>query len=692
MHKVYFLNHLIVLILCMTLNACAQPTELEIKYGLDAYYFEGLQLVNEGKSDIAATTFQKSTNSKNKIISELATERMIASLPEDKRVSTAENLYRRKRNDFTLGLLLQELFAKENYRRILALTSTLDYEKSDDKLIFYKCAALLKSKDPSFPGIFNKWAIVKPFSSYHQEIFAMVQEEDDNEFAFSSDLVRFSNAASLVDWSTSFSYVYRVLADKKNRQPHIMQYAGKTLLNGSSKYEYNASILENASPVQDGAQFYADFYTARMLEKVENQKELAASKYQSAIKKVVDEKQFDLGLWYYLNLLMEISPQRAALTVDKYKEQWYNPSYFDDFFDALSVKLLAEKSWETYYKTAKMIDGYASDEVSAKFAYVSARLIESELFTPQLVSKEQECQILYSRALHSGTDLYYKLLAAKKLGMSQGDIEAEFSEMYKKPAEGEFVANKEIERLIEGYIDFDLVDEVFPVAFEKIDEISLDCATKAASYLQSKGIDDERFSHLSLRIAAKKYRKSEAPLNEEIQKLCFPRYFPDVIEANAAEKHLDEYLLYALIRTESYFDANAESWAGAIGLSQLMPATAAELARRAHLETYDLKDAGTNVDFGSSYLAELIRSLNGNTVLAACAYNGGIGRIRNMKKTNAEILAMENIPTDLFVELIPINETRNYGQKVSSGAAMYAYLYYGKNPLDVISDLIFTEH
>ena len=208
MHKVYFPTSLIILVLCMTFSACAQqPTELELKYGVDAYYFEGVCLVNEGETELASTKFQRASNSKNKLIADLSTEQMIANLPEEKRVSAAENLYRRKRNDFTLALLLQELFAKENYKRILALTPNLDFEKSDDKVIFYRCAALLKAKDPSFPGIFNKWSLVKPFSNYHQQIFAMVQEEDDNEFAFSSDLVRFSNAASLADWATSFAYV-----------------------------------------------------------------------------------------------------------------------------------------------------------------------------------------------------------------------------------------------------------------------------------------------------------------------------------------------------------------------------------------------------------------------------------------------------------------------------------------------------
>ena len=169
--------------------------------------------------------------SKNKLIAEFSTEQMIVNLPKEKRLAAAENLYRRKRNNQTLGILLRELFDSENYKRILALTSNLDFSKSDDNLLFYRCAALLKSKDPSFPGIFNKWTLEKSFSPFHQQIFAMVQEEDDNEYAFSSDLVRFSNAASLADWSTSSSYAYRVLADKKNRQPHIMQYAGKALLN-----------------------------------------------------------------------------------------------------------------------------------------------------------------------------------------------------------------------------------------------------------------------------------------------------------------------------------------------------------------------------------------------------------------------------------------------------------------------------
>ncbi len=691
MHKIYFPGQLTVLILCMTFSACAQqPTELELKYGVDASYFEGLRLVLEEKTELAVPKFQKSSMSKNKLIAEFSTEQMIVNLPKEKRLAAAENLYRRKRNYQTLSILLRELFDSENYKRILALTSNLDFSKSDDNLLFFRCAALLKSKDPSFPGIFNKWTLEKSFSPFHQQIFAMVQEEDDNEYAFSSDLVRFSNAASLADWSTSSSYAYRVLADKKNRQPHIMQYAGKALLNGSSKYEANADTLEKSIPVHDGSQFYVDFYAGRMLEKIDEKKELAVAKYQSAMKNAGDEEQFDLGLWYYLNLLKEISPQRAVGALEKYRTQWHDPNYFDDFFDNLSAKLLGEKSWDAYYKAARVIDGFASDESTAKFSYVSARLIECGVLTLQGISADDECLRLYSRALHSGFDLYYKFLAAKKLGMSQGDIEAELNGMYVTTDGGEFVADKEIERLIEGFIDFDLYDELYSFCYEHVHEISMECAKKAASYLQLCGdTNDEIFYPQSLRIAARKFRKSDAPLDLAMQKLTFPRYYMDIVYQNASEKKLSEPVLYALIRTESYFDAKAESWAGAIGLSQLMPSTAAELARRSQLEEYDLKDAATNLSFGASYLAEMIRSTEGNIVLASCAYNGGIGRIRSWKKSFPNILGMEKVPTDLFVELIPIAETRNYGQKISAGAAMYAYLYYDENPLDVIANLIF---
>lgn len=100
----------------------------------------------------------------------------------------------------------------------------------------------------------------------------------------------------------------------------------------------------------------------------------------------------------------------------------------------------------------------------------------------------------------------------------------------------------------------------------------------------------------------------------------------------AADTHQVDYaLLQALIATESRFDAGAVSPKGAIGLMQLMPATAARYGvagdKKASLET-KLKDPKTNIAAGTRYLRDLIRMFPGQLELALAAYNAGEGAVQ----------------------------------------------------------------
>lgn len=92
------------------------------------------------------------------------------------------------------------------------------------------------------------------------------------------------------------------------------------------------------------------------------------------------------------------------------------------------------------------------------------------------------------------------------------------------------------------------------------------------------------------------------------------------IDAVASRHALEPALLEALVRVESCFDPGARSRAGAVGLTQLMPATAAELG------VTDPLDAAANLDGGARYLAAMLRRF-GNETLALAAYNAGPGNV-----------------------------------------------------------------
>jgi soluble lytic murein transglycosylase len=173
-----------------------------------------------------------------------------------------------------------------------------------------------------------------------------------------------------------------------------------------------------------------------------------------------------------------------------------------------------------------------------------------------------------------------------------------------------------------------------------------------------------------------------------------PQGYKEMVEKYAHEQGLSPALLFALLRVESAFDANAVSGAGAQGLAQLMKDTARDMAQRyqrtqrlsgsgggSHsLQKLNLLDPDTSIHLGAYYLRYL-EEHNSSTMLALLAYNGGMGRVRKWQA------AARDIESDLFIETINIDETRNYGKQVLSCAAVYGWLYYGLSMEEVAADI-----
>lgn len=124
-------------------------------------------------------------------------------------------------------------------------------------------------------------------------------------------------------------------------------------------------------------------------------------------------------------------------------------------------------------------------------------------------------------------------------------------------------------------------------------------------------------------------------------------------------------LVCAVINAESGYDPDAVSSVGAVGLMQLMPSTAGEIAQKLGIDEYDLCNPGTNINFGTYYLAYLYRQFN-NWETAVAAYNAGI---RNVKLW----LKDENYsPDGVTLIKIPFGETERYIKKVFSAREIYA--------------------
>jgi soluble lytic murein transglycosylase len=171
------------------------------------------------------------------------------------------------------------------------------------------------------------------------------------------------------------------------------------------------------------------------------------------------------------------------------------------------------------------------------------------------------------------------------------------------------------------------------------------------------------------------------PLTQERAARLFPTPFEEIVSAKAQSEGLEVSLLYGLIRAESSFDTDAKSWVGAQGLTQLMPATAAETAQKLRMKTYDLGLPEDNIAIGARYLSDMIRD-QGRIYLALMAYNAGGGRIKPWKTS------MGKLPEEIFVEAAPLQETRGYVKKILVSTVMTGMLHYGKT-LDSMVRLIY---
>ncbi|MCC6156105.1 MAG: lytic transglycosylase domain-containing protein, partial [Candidatus Hydrogenedentes bacterium] len=166
--------------------------------------------------------------------------------------------------------------------------------------------------------------------------------------------------------------------------------------------------------------------------------------------------------------------------------------------------------------------------------------------------------------------------------------------------------------------------------------------------------------------------KNERPTAEALPAL-YPRAYWPAVQKTANETGADPLLLLAIARQESLFQARIESHAGATGVMQLMPSTAAWIAKTdaaigaGHVDTLHRPESSLRV--GGYYYRYILGKQGGNTVFAVASYNAGPG---NVNKWRARYDASD---LDNFIEAIPFDETRDFVKKVLGNYAAYHSLY-----------------
>ena len=158
-----------------------------------------------------------------------------------------------------------------------------------------------------------------------------------------------------------------------------------------------------------------------------------------------------------------------------------------------------------------------------------------------------------------------------------------------------------------------------------------------------------------------------------IQKIIYKKDYEEYVQKYSQQYNVDENLVYAIIKAESNFNANAQSSKGAIGLMQLMETTAQDVCKRMDLNISNnelkekLLEPEININIGTKYLSILIQQY-GNVEIAITAYNAGIGTVDNW--IEKDIIKADGSN----VEKIPYKETNNYVRKILRDYKIYTNL------------------
>lgn len=262
---------------------------------------------------------------------------------------------------------------------------------------------------------------------------------------------------------------------------------------------------------------------------------------------------------------------------------------------------------------------------------------------------------IYKNVITSFPDNYYAYRAYLRLNHSSGPVITDF--IAPRPVEYPYITrNITIKKIVELQ-DYEVLEEI----------------AGSDEFIKSWILYQQGEYSRSMLIARNAMEKLKTkPDKYDLRwRLVYPVHYYDVIKKYADRTGNNSPLMLALTREESYFNPEAASFAGARGLMQLMPATAAEIAAKKGLGEYNLFDAESNIKLGNYYYAYIKSLLSGHDVSAIASYNGGIGSVSKWKKS------LYYNDTDDFVEQIPYNETQNYVKKVFRSYWNYIRIYNG---------------
>lgn len=700
--------------LCLMLfSSCAQAkNSLKAQFKNDDFYFMALKSLEQNDQKTAIRLFSKSAEKSNPKIARLAAEKLTTLGNVSERNHAAKILTKKYGDENSILTASEVFYSQGEFSRIISVTDKISLTDSPNRLVVLRLNSLLKRKDERLKSELFNWFTTRSITETHESFYCEYLKslnpiENNLNSSKTTELpsdIQIMNYRILIfkkNYRTAFNETKNILElyKKENKNPHyqILSDIGKAALYGTDDFTKSARDFENlansyvltarkiqseqeAQPIYELA-YCAYFYASRLYDRAGRFQDKVVQRFKSALDCTKDAERFDNALWYLLNMQLRMSTDDIIVTLKKYASKISNKEWFDDFFDNFSVLLLSHEKWQDFYDMWKLIDSCASEETACKFAYISGRILEEGYGETNGKPKTKEAVSAFTRVLSGNADTYYKVCALERLNIVDPTYVKDV--LCSGGQEKTVKEDENAKILLTGYAAYGFPQLIYEQWLKDRKNLSIETNIQVCRFLNDCGNFNNTYSVQSLRVADRTKRMWSGKIPYELLELNFPRFYSTFVQKACKENNLKESLLYALIRSESFFDAKAGSSAGAKGLTQLMSATAGDEARKLKLSPdFDIFDPETNIMLGSHYYAGLIERTEGKSeLLALFAYNAGLTNVRRWKRP-------AKMSMDIYLETLPFQETREYGRKLVGAAAMYAFLYEGTTPAETVRSLM----
>ena len=596
----------------------------------------------------------------------------------------------------TYNFYLQALVDNEKYEQAIKYSNTLLNSKiKNDWLMYCLIFATVAQQECLENPIVINWLTQETFSDYHVKFYNdIINGKFINKIILPNDLnllLEFRNLVYEKKYNSALEKLALFIDEFKDIvefSPQVISDIGKVFLYGSSEkiklYFGFESISEVAQSLKNISTqkndnltkeklFYLNFYAGRLFDKAgKKYYNLAKENFLSAMEVCETDETFDKALWYYLNQLKKDSIKSVITGIEKYGSLWNDKKYFSDLLNEIKLNLLSTRQWTLFCNFYKTVSQVADEEIDTSWKYLTARLIKEEFVSLENFSDFNLQQMFNSVFENSQSSLYYQIMSAYQNKIEPKKILQNMYDEIKFISPNEIIT-KSVNNLFSACVKYGQIKKFYEILLEYKNFVSSDDLSFYAKKIDQSFGSNENLYPTILRIASAAFSNFGGNKDEELLKLYYPRYFYDFVKFYSNEYNLSESLLFALIRNESYFDKNAFSKVGASGLTQLMPATASDVARKLRLQNFNLRDARTNINLGAFYLSDMIRLFDGSIMLSVISYNTGRRRILNW------LDEYTNVPMDIWIEMLPYEESREYGKKLLRNTFIYDLLYYGEN-------------